>query len=396
MFKILVTFFCMLQLAFATSNQDLLWPEGESFLGYISKFGISKDLYFNLSKTDQELCSEIEAGMEYREILSDKGALLHALLPINEEMQIHIYQSEKKAEYKLDIIPVIYEAKTEILKFQLESSPYQDIVRLTNNKLLANEFVRAFQKSVNFRKVHKGDLVAIKYHQKTRLGKYWGSPEIYGAFVKLKHQDDKYIFQNDNDGNYYDDLGKSLTSIMFKTPIPGSRISSSFTLKRFHPVLKIYRAHLGTDFAAKKGTKIGATGNGKIVFMGQKGGYGNCVIINHDNGFKSLYGHLSGFNKKLRGGAKVAQGETIGYVGSTGLSSGPHLHFGMYKQGKAMDPMKVLTLTKQALSGKVRNAFMANVKKIKSELEATVVNGGSVFKLPKMEISSQLHKTKSI
>ncbi len=394
MFKILVGIICLLQFAFANTNEDLLWSKGESFLGFLTKHKINKDLYFNLSKTDKELCTEIEAGIEYRLIQSDNGTLLHALIPISEEMQIHLYQGENKIDYQLDIIPVIFDTKTELLTFKLNDSPYQDIVHLTNNKQLANEFIKAFQKSVNFRKVHKGDIVAIKYEQKTRLGRYYGSPVIHGAFVRLKHQEDKYIFQNDEDGNYYDDAGRSLTGVLFRVPLNYKRISSVFTLKRFHPVLKIYRAHLGTDFAASMGTKVWSTGNGKISFLGRKGGYGNCVVISHANGFKSLYGHLSAFNKKLRSGARVKQGDIIGYVGTSGVSSGPHLHFGMYKQTRAMDPMKVLSSTKKALDGKTKQKFIANVKKIKGELERALSSNATPFKLESISLYSKLKNTK--
>lgn len=392
MFKILVGIFCLLNIAFATTNQDLSWSKGESLLTFLTKYKISKDIYFNLSKTDKELCSEIDAGAEYRLMLAKNGSLLHALIPISEEMQIHLHRAENNVDYILDIIPVIYETRTELLTFKLEASPYQDIVNLTKNKQLANEFIKAFQKSVNFKKVHQGDIVAIKYEQKTRLGKYYGTPVVLGAFVRLQHQEDKYVFQNLDDGVFYDDSGKSLTGVLFKVPLNYKRISSVFTYKRYHPVLKIYRAHLGVDLAASIGTRIWATGNGKISFFGRKGGYGNAIIISHDSGFKSLYGHLSAFNKKLRAGSTVKQGDIIGFVGTSGVSSGPHLHFGMYKETRAMDPMKILGSAQKALIGKTRQIFMANVTTIKKELEKSLQSGIKPFKLDSMPLYYKLKK----
>jgi murein DD-endopeptidase MepM/ murein hydrolase activator NlpD len=392
MFKILIVIFSLFGFAFAGTNEDLEWSKGESFLSFLTKYKINKDIYFNLSKTDKELCTEIEAGAEYRLILADNGSLLHALIPISEEMQIHLYRAANNIDYILDIIPVIYDTRTELLTFNLESSPYQDIVNLTKNKQLANEFIKAFQKSVNFKKVHKDDIVAIKYEQKIRLGKYYGTPVVLGAFVRLKHQEDKYVFQNLDEGVFYDENGKSLTGVLFKVPLNYKRISSVFTYKRFHPVLKIYRAHLGVDFAAPMRTKIWATGNGKISFFGRKGGYGNTIIINHEAGFKSLYGHLSGFNKKLKTGSTVKQGDIIGYVGTSGVSSGPHLHFGMYKNVRAMDPMKILSSSKKSLSGKARKTFMANVTMIKKELENALKNGQVPFKLENIPLYSKLKK----
>ncbi|MDD2699031.1 MAG: peptidoglycan DD-metalloendopeptidase family protein [Arcobacteraceae bacterium] len=392
MFKILIVIFCLFGFAFAGTNEDLEWSKGESFLSFLTKYKINKDIYFNLSKTDKELCTEIEAGAEYRLILADNGSLLHALIPISEEMQIHLYRAANNIDYILDIIPVIYDTRTELLTFNLESSPYQDIVNLTKNKQLANEFIKAFQKSVNFKKVHKDDIVAIKYEQKIRLGKYYGTPVVLGAFVRLKHQEDKYVFQNLDEGVFYDDSGKSLTGVLFKVPLNYKRISSIFTYKRYHPVLKIYRAHLGVDFAAPMGTKVWSTGNGKISFFGRKGGYGNVIIVNHEGGFKSLYGHLSAFNKKFRSGSTVKQGDILGYVGTSGVSSGPHLHFGMYKNVRAMDPMKILSSSKKSLSGKARKTFMANVTMIKKELENALKNGQVPFKLESIPLYSKLKK----
>lgn len=395
MFRILIAIFCLFNFSFAMTNQDLLWSKGESLLTFLIKHKINKDVYFNLSKTDQELCSEIEADVEYRLILADNGALLHALIPISEEMQIHIHRGTNNQEYLLDIIPVIYEMRTELLTFKLNSSPYQDIVNLTKNKQLANEFIKAFQKSVDFKKVHKDDIVAVKYEQKIRLGKYYGSPVVLGAFVRLQHQGDKYVFQNLDEGVFYDETGKSLTGVLFKIPLSYQRISSIFTYKRYHPVLKIYRAHLGVDFAAPVGAKIWATNNGKITYFGRKGGYGNTIIINHDGGFKSLYAHLSKFNKKLKVGSTVKQGDIIGFVGSSGVSSGPHLHFGMYKGIRAMDPMKIVSSSKKSLVGTARNIFMANVNKIRKELENSLQNNSIPFKLNNMNISSKVKFNKS-
>jgi murein DD-endopeptidase MepM/ murein hydrolase activator NlpD len=318
----------------------------------LNKQQVSKDIYFNLSKTDKELCSEIQAGISYQKIYNKDGNLLHTLIPISEEMQIHIAKIGNK--YELDIIPIVFDTKTEILSFSLKNSPYEDILELTKNKKLANEFVRSFRKSVNFKRLHKGDKVVIKYLQKVRMGRYHGTPVILGAYMKLKYQKDKYIFQNPSDGRYYDNKGKSLTSVFFRVPLRYNRISSKFTYKRFHPILKRYRAHLGVDYAAPTGRKIWATANGKVIHRGRKGGYGHTVIIRHSGGYKSLYAHLSRYNKRIRVGSWVKQGDVIGYVGSSGRSTGPHLHFGLYKNGRAVNPAKVMSYSKKTLAGKQR------------------------------------------
>ncbi|MBI3873713.1 MAG: peptidoglycan DD-metalloendopeptidase family protein [Arcobacter sp.] len=390
MFRILLIIGYLFSFSFATTNQDLIWNKGETLITFLINHNINKDVYFNLSKTDKELCTEIEAGIEYRLIKADNGAVLHTLIPISEEMQIHIYQD--KGQYVLDIIPVIYETKTELLTFKLTSSPYQDIVNLTKNKHLANEFIKAFQKSINFKKVHAGDVIALKYEQKVRMGRYYGSPVVVGAFVRPQHQDEKYVFQNPDDSLYYDEKGNSFTSVLFKIPLSIVKITSDFTYKRFHPVLKYYRAHLGVDLAAPVGTKISATGDGQISTFGVKGGYGNTVIINHDGGFKSLYGHLSKFNKKFRVGSSVKQGDIIGFVGTSGVSSGPHLHFGMYKNTRAMDPMNVMSSVKKVLGGGLLKKYLTNSNMIRQELEKSLSSNKIPFKLDEMPIYSSISK----
>lgn len=386
MFKILLIICCFFSFSLATTNQNLVWGKGDTLISFLIQNGIDKNIYFQLSETDKELCDEILADVEYRLIKSNNGFVEHALIPISEEMQIHIHQKNRK--YFLDIIPVIYETKTEFLSFKLTSSPYQDIINLTKNKQLASEFIKAFQKSINFKKVHAGDLISIKYEQKVRLGKYYGMPIVLGAFVKPKHQKDKYVFLNHDDHTYYDEKGKSFTIVLFKIPVKFKKISSYFTYKRFHPVLKYYRAHLGVDLSAPIGTPISATGNGRISYIGRKGGYGKTIIIKHDNGFQSLYAHLSRFNKKIKTGSTIKQGDVIGFVGTSGVSSGPHLHFGMYSNTRALDPLKVMSSSKKALSGKYLLRYLTSVNLIRQELEKSILSQATPLKLNDIPIFS--------
>jgi murein DD-endopeptidase MepM/ murein hydrolase activator NlpD len=388
MFRVILTLIFFTSYIFANSVEENVWPKGESLITFLNKQQVSKDIYFNLSKTDKELCSEIQAGISYQKIYNKDGNLLHTLIPISEEMQIHIAKIGNK--YELDIIPIVFDTKTEILSFSLKNSPYEDILELTKNKKLANEFVRSFRKSVNFKRLHKGDKVVIKYLQKVRMGRYHGTPVILGAYMKLKYQKDKYIFQNPSDGRYYDNKGKSLTSVFFRVPLRYNRISSKFTYKRFHPILKRYRAHLGVDYAAPTGRKIWATANGKVIHRGRKGGYGHTVIIRHSGGYKSLYAHLSRYNKRIRVGSWVKQGDVIGYVGSSGRSTGPHLHFGLYKNGRAVNPAKVMSYSKKTLAGKQRKKYMKHIKSLKEELHNSTTVTKEQFRLDRFDFVSKL------
>ena len=358
--------------------QDEVWPRGASLITMLNKYHIQKDIYFNLSKTDKELCSEIEAGVHYQILFDDNHQIQHLLIPISEEMQIHIYKQNNN--YKLEIIPIIFDTQTNILTVDIHNSPYQDIIKISHNKQLANEFVRDFKKSVNFRKLHHGDKIVIKYTQKIRMGQYFGTPVILSAMIKMQRRT-KYIFQNPQDGRYYDDKGRSLTSVYFKVPLKYTRISSKFTYKRFHPILKRYIAHLGIDFAAPRGRKIYATASGKIIFRGRKGGYGNAIIIRHSGGYKSLYGHMSKFSNNVKKNSWVKQGTLIGYVGTTGRSTGPHLHFGLYKNGRAVNPAKVFKYSKKILYGKNRRNYLKYVRKLKKQMNEALISNTQMYNL---------------
>ena len=351
--KIIVVFLILLSLINAKTLQKIKWPHGESLITFLGKKGISKDIYFNLSKEDKELCSEIKAGIRYT-ITHNGNAIDDILIPISEDIQIYIYKNKNK--FKLKMIPIIYDKSTKTLIVNIQSAPYDDIIRATHNYELAREFVRNFKKSFNFKKLHKNDKVVLKYIQKMRLGNYHGTPEILAAGI-IKKRSSKIIYKNPKDGRYYDKKAKSLSKVFFKVPLRYKRISSKFTRKRWHPILHRYRAHLGIDYAAPRGRAIKSTADGKIIFRGRKGGYGNTIIVKHRGGYQSLYAHQSKFASRLRKGSRVKQGQLIGYVGTSGRSTGPHLHFGLYKNGKAVNPARVLSYKKDTLYGKTRRNF---------------------------------------
>ena len=165
---------------------------------------------------------------------------------------------------------------------------------------------------------------------------------IYAA--EFEHMGKSYYafrFSQDEGFDYFDDRGENLRKAFLKAPLSFSRISSRFSGSRLHPVLKIRRPHFGVDYAAPKGTPVMTIGDGTVVERGYKGGGGNTVKIKHNTVYTTLYLHLSGFAKGITPGARVRQGDVIGYVGSTGLSTGPHLDFRVYKNGSPVDPLKL-------------------------------------------------------
>jgi murein DD-endopeptidase MepM/ murein hydrolase activator NlpD len=172
-----------------------------------------------------------------------------------------------------------------------------------------------------------------------------------------------------NQMQYYTPDGKSLHKSFLRSPLEFTRISSGFSLGRFHPVLQRLRAHKGVDMAAPTGTRIKASGDAVVDFVGQKGGYGNVIVLKHDNGVSTVYGHLSRFSAGLRRGAKVAQGEIIGFVGMSGLATGPHLHYEFLLNGKHHDPMKVALPKADPIEPQHRIAFNTISQQMSAQLD---------------------------
>ena len=343
------------------------WQKSESFLQFLHREGLPKELYYNLDGEEKELVSELYAGVPYYRLADDKGRLEQALIPINEELQIHIYK-DKNGQYAIKLIPIRYQKRSEKLLLTLDGVPYTQILQATNNTRLASELVRAYKSQPSlFRRIHKGDKLAILYDQKYRMGRLFGMPDLKAAMVQVggkRH----YVFRYK--GRYYDEKGKQLERFMLIRPIRSARITSRFSPRRYHPILKRYRAHLGVDFGARKGTPIYAAGDGRVVFAGRKGGYGKVVEIAHGDGYKTLYAHMSRIRKGIRRGKRVRQGQVIGYVGNTGLSTGPHLHFGLYRNNRPINPLRVVHITKNRLTGKELRRFKEVVRRYKRQIES--------------------------
>ena len=373
--KIILLICVLFNTLFSAQIEELSWQKGESFLTFLEKNKIPLKLYYDLDKEDQELCSEIQSGNRFFSYTEEDGSLIQALIPVSLDMQIHIYKDSSN-EYKFQTLPINYTEKSELIAIPITESISSDIQKATGDVTIAAILNTLFSNSnADFKKMKKGDFIAIEYNQKTYMGKLHGMPEINAAMIQINGKP-FYRFRNSKDDKYYDENGVGFTkTYLFQIPLTFTRISSPFTNKRYHPVLKRYRAHLGTDFAAPTGRNIYAASDGKVEFVGTQSGYGKTVIINHQNGYKTLYAHQNGFAKGLRQGQMIKKGTHIGYVGSTGLSSGPHLHLGMYKNNVAIDPMTVLQRPKfEGLDPKEKPIFLANTKAIISKFNNQIEN----------------------
>ena len=185
---------------------------------------------------------------------------------------------------------------------------------------------------------------------------------------------DKYIFKSKNVLEHFDENGKSVKKSLMKTPINGARLSSSFGMRK-HPILGYNKMHQGTDFAAPEGTPIMASGDGKIIRARWCGGGGNCIKIKHNATYSTVYAHLKNFARGIKEGVKVKQGQTIGYVGSTGMSTGPHLHYEVIHNGKKINSQTLKLPSGKILKNKSRELFEVSKLKInvlKSEIIAGI------------------------
>jgi len=369
MAKIIVVLSLFLSFSTAAYMEELKWPKGETFLTFLDKNHLPSSIYYTLDKEEQELAAEIVAGVKYQVLKSEDNQLEQVLIPIGEELQMHLKKKDDK--FVMEITPIMLQQESRSLAIEIHSSPFVDILNATNSYGLANEFAQTFRGEVNLRNLQKGDKLVLLYQQKRRLGKLFGSIKIDVSMVETAKKKNYIYFYKEN---YYDPKGQELDSFLLSNPVNYTRISSPFTQMRWHPILLKYRAHLGIDYAASVGTPVKAAGNGKVAFVGEKGGYGNTVEITHDSSFKTLYGHLNGFAKGLRGGQNVKKGQVIAYVGNTGLSSGPHLHFGLYRNNVAINPASVVKIAKSALGGNELKAFIDYTSELRKKVDSALEN----------------------
>ncbi len=396
--KIILILVLVVSTLFSTQVKEAKWPKGETFLTFLEKYSIPQKLYFDLEKEDKELCSEITADRYYYLKEYEDGTLDQVLIPVSEEIQLHIFKTEN-GTYKFQTLPISYQEYTETIAIPITSSVSNELQKATGSAALAANLKAIFSGSANFRRMQKNDFIAVEYTQKSLLGRPFGQPIIKSAMVEISGKK-FYRFKNDRDDKYYDETGKAFTkTYFFKIPLSYSRISSHFTKKRWHPVLKRYRAHLGTDFAAPRGRKIYAAGDGRIEYIGRRGGYGKTIIIRHPNGYKTLYAHQNKFRGGLKRGHRVKRGQHIGYVGSTGLSSGPHLHLGVYRGGRAVNPLRIIKKPDTVgLKGKRKRTFLANAKETIKELnnEVNSENRATATRLDRLTSTSEIELNKEI
>lgn len=378
MFKSFFLVFIFISFSFSLNVTQAKWQQGVTFLNYLENNSIPLKLYYDLDEDSQDLARMIFTQTDFFEVKDENGVLHYSLIPVSEDVGILIKKTDQN--YTFEGVELDYQTTTETLSVKLQTALLPDIKKITGNSKLATEVSDVFNDIVDFKQdMRKNDQVSVIYERKVRLGATWGMPNVLAAFLETNKKK-KYAFYNKEDEGYYDEKARPLKGMFLKYPMAFTRISSNFSLGRMHPILKVIRPHHGIDYVNKVGTPVKTVADGKIVYAGKKGGYGKTVIIQHKNGWRTLYAHLNGYSKNTRRGKRVKQGTVIAYMGNTGMSTGPHLHFGVYKKNKPFNPAKLKSVRKNPLSGKAKKTYLKAIESMKDQLLAISVSELSLVK----------------
>lgn len=254
----------------------------------------------------------------------------------------------------------------------ISDSLYQSAQRAGLSDALIMELAGIFGWDVDFAlDIREGDSFAVSFEQKYLDGEWVRDGDILAAEFVNQGRVFRAVRYTDASGHtdYYTPEGLSMRKAFLRAPVDFRRISSRFTRERFHPVLGKKRPHRGVDYAAATGTPIWAAGDGKVVFAGRKGGYGNAVILQHGEKYSTLYGHMSRFGKGIHAGTRVRQGQVIGYVGATGLATGPHLHYEFRVDGVHRNPLTVKLPEAEPIQAAYRADFLSHAKRTIAQLD---------------------------
>ena len=338
----------------------------------LKKYEIRDEDIKNISlKLKEKKLANIYSGrklsMVLKKLEDGSKTIVNFLYPINNTSSIEVRKVQNNFSVKENILQ-LYKREV-VIKNVITNNLYSSAVSSGVEPNIIVEFARIFGFEVDFqRDIRKGDWFEILYEKfeddnnKVRdTGKI-----IYASMYVNGEEINLYNFKYKNDEDYYDLNGKSITKSLMKTPINGARLSSSFGMRK-HPILGYNKMHRGTDFAAPSGTPIMASGSGTITRARWCGGGGNCVKIKHNSTYETIYAHMKAFAKGVKEGRKVKQGQIIGYVGSTGMSTGPHLHYEVLVNGKKVNSQKLKLPSGKILKGDERKQF--ELDRIKIDLK---------------------------
>lgn len=349
-----------------TSKKKEVWlsdtvRSGDSLSNLFARNGLNaKDAHFIGQAAPKEAIL-LQPGQRLRWQTNSTGevTLLHIEVSPTKTHVLKKQQSKESFIYQLD--QKATDSRPRFASAKIENSLFLDGGRAGIPQQILIELAGIFGWDIDFAQdIRKGDSFSLIYEEQFLEGKHISNGDILIARFINRGKSYTAIRYKDPDGNvsYYNEKGLSMKKAFLRNPIDFARISSRFNLSRKHPILNRIRAHKGTDYAAAIGTPIKSTGNGRVIFAGRQRGYGNVVVIKHNRRYETRYAHLSKFNRKARKGMKVKQGQIIGYVGMTGLATGPHLHYEFRVDGIHRDSLKVKLPTASPIPKKHKNSFL--------------------------------------
>ena len=289
---------------------------------------------------------------------TNKNSIIKFSVPITKSTTISITKNEENKIISKKIITKLYKKKI-MSENIIKNNLYSSAVEAKINPDTIIEFARIFGFEIDFqRDIRENDYFNILYEKYfDENGEFIKSGSIHYAHMTVNGREiSLYKWGNDKDYGYFDANGKSVEKALMKTPINGARLSSSFGMRK-HPISGFNKMHQGTDFAAKEGTPIMASGTGTITRAKWCGGGGNCIKIKHNSTYETIYAHMKSFAKGIKVGKKVRQGQIVGYVGSTGMSTGPHLHYEVIINGKKVNSQKLKLPSGKILKDNERTQF---------------------------------------
>ncbi|MGE5301576.1 MAG: M23 family metallopeptidase [Acidobacteriota bacterium] len=340
--------------------------EGETLFDVFEKWKLDTGDLFKMKEAAASVhrLREVQPGQPYTIVFDDSGVRSFDYR-IDDDSILCITRREDRfcAARKA----VKYEKRIEDISGVIEDNLVSSLGGTRDNLLLALQMSDIFSWDIDFTTdLRKGDVFKVVVEGLYRNGEFRKYGDVLSAeFVNNGEVFRAYRYEQGGAAAYYDAEGRSLRKAILKAPLSFRRISSGFSRGRFHPILKTYRPHHGLDYAAPSGTPVSAVGDGKIVFAGHKGQFGNLVIIRHPNGWKTYYGHLSNIGKGIRRGGTVGQGVVIGRVGATGLATGPHLHYEVRIANRPVNPLAL----KLARGGSVPKMYMTEFEHFKSSMD---------------------------
>ena len=346
---------------------------GQTLKDILQKFSVKdeeiKKIYTVLSKKET---SKIRSNQTINIVLDnsdkDNKKILSILIPLSKTKKIQIVKNLETNELKKEEIVTNLTKKLVLKEGVIKSSLYNSATKQKINPNVIIEFARLYGFQVDFqRDIRKNDSYQIIYETFIdENNEVFSTGEIIYANLVLRGQTNQlYFYPNKKSRGHYDENGKSIKKALMKTPINGARLSSPFGMRK-HPILGFNKMHRGTDFAAPLGTPIMASGDGIVIKAGWCGGGGNCVKIKHNTTYQTIYAHMSKFSNLAVPGSRIKQGQIIGYVGSTGMSTGPHLHYEVIENGKKVNSQTLKLPPGKSLKGSIREEF--EIVRIKTDV----------------------------